>query len=160
MKQQQGTLAISIQHHYHAASLLLPFKKEQPPVAENLSPRNFYYYPAANVYYDPTRHHYIFLDSTAKTWKESNELPDSIKNSLDKNVVLNNITPPVWKNNEQHRMVYAASLYANATDFKEKPVKKEPVPDKDTAEKKEDQQKEKGIKGFFKKLFKKKKEDK
>jgi hypothetical protein len=140
-------------------------KKAEPPDTE---PRKVYFYPKANVYFDTKEQEYLFFDSIGMSWQENKNLPDSIRGRLEKNVVLEKEVPPVWKNNEQHRLVYSATLYATKQDLEEK--EPEPIASASSDSPKSGQQagtagadpepqKESGLKRFFKKLFGKKKFD-
>ncbi|MEI6949251.1 hypothetical protein V9K67_18850 [Paraflavisolibacter sp. H34] len=125
-------------------------------------PDSFYYYPKANIYYHIPKQEFIYFDSNEHHWRTSRQLPDSLQQGLDKNVMLNDPPLPVWKENEQHRLVYSVSFYASPEDFKEKPPPPQgPVPypqgeisQGDTTAVPE--KREKGIKGFFNRLFGKK----
>jgi hypothetical protein len=126
-------------------------------------PDSFYYYPKANIYYHIPKHEFIYFDPAEDSWHTSRQLPDSLKYALDKNVLLNDPPLPVWKENEQHRLIYAVSFYASPEDFKEKPVEPPPsaaqtgtISQGDTTV---PAKKEKGVKGFFKRLFGKNKEE-
>lgn len=140
-------------------------KKAEPPDTE---PRKVYYYPKANVYFDTKMQEYFYFDSVGMTWQENKNLPDSIRGRLEKNVVLDKEVPPVWKNNEQHRLVYSATLYATKEDFKEKepepiastsPDSQKTGPQANSGDAEPGTEKESGLKRFFRKLFGKKKFD-
>ena len=124
---------------------------------------SFYYYPKANVYYNRTDNNYIFPDHNG-SWEVAKDLPQSKSYILDKKVDLNSSTVDIWKENENHRMVYAVELYAADSDLKQPPVEKysppPATPEKvDSIEVNDENKKEKGLKGFFKKIFKKKKDE-
>ncbi|MBD0288599.1 MAG: hypothetical protein ICV79_24730 [Flavisolibacter sp.] len=124
--------------------------KNVPPAATII-----YYYPKVNVYYDTLKKDYLYLDKNTGTWQENEQLPEDLNEDLDTQVVLQNPEQPVWRNNEQHRLIYAVSLYATPSDLKEEPAeksasnKKAASDDTDASEKKES-----GIKKFFRKIFK------
>ena len=80
---------------------------------------------------------------------------------MDKGVLLDTFSQPVWKDNQNHRLIYSAVLYRSPNDTVEKkpgPVVQKPVADVDTSvgQKKE----KKGLSKFLDKLFGKKKKDK
>ena len=121
---------------------------------EDITTHTFYYYPKANVYYDTVAKNYTYPSVDGYTWQTSKELPDHLMANLDTHVLLSNAASPVWSENEQHRMIYAVSLYASSDDVKEEKKNDERVytakaKKKQPAEKKN----ETGVEKFFKKLF-------
>lgn len=131
-------------------------------------PPQYYYYPRANVYFDSANKEYIFQSNDSMSWQSAKQIPAVVLEMMDKNVLIENPPDPVWKNNEVHRLVYSAVLYAKPGDTvvkkKEvKPKKKPVVPaidSSETAEKKD----RKGLGKLLDKIFgrnkKKKDEDK
>ena len=144
------------------AAVIVGFATRQNPKKATPSSYSFYYYPKANVYFNKTDNNYAFLNESG-TWQVAKDLPASKNFVLDKKVDLTSSSAQIWKDNDRHKMVYAVSLYAEASDLKEPSAQKvqPPPPAKEEAEEKEkpDAKKDQGVKGFFKKLFKKKKED-
>lgn len=130
--------------------------KSDRPVA----PHTYYYYPKANFYYDSTAGNYICWDSSATEWKNTDQLPVQ-QLDLGKRVRIGESLNPVWKDNQQHRLIYSVSLYSEPEDFKKKKV---PVSNSDkktdSALSEEKDEKKSGVKKFFERIFppKKKKE--
>lgn len=118
---------------------------DRPPI-----PHVYYYYPKANFYYDSTDSEYILWDSTKANWTESNELPLQ-QVDLGKRVRLGEAPQPVWKENQQHRLIYSVSLYSDAEDFK-RPKKQEQEKPNIVAEP-EQIKKKTGLKKFFERIF-------
>lgn len=124
-------------------------------------PPKYFYYPKANVYFDTVNKDYIFLGSDGATWTSGKEIPAAMHSMMDKSVLLDTFSQPVWKDNQNHRLIYSAVLYRSPNDTVEKkpgPVVQKPVADVDTSvgQKKE----KKGLSKFLDKLFGKKKKDK
>ena len=121
--------------------------------------RTYYYYPKANLYYDSTKGNYILWDSLASTWKSTDKLPVQ-QIDLGKTVRIGQVVEPVWKENQQHRLIYSVSLYSAAEDFK-KPAKIEVTEEySNVAGKSQKAEKKTGVRKFFERIFppKKKKE--
>ncbi len=118
----------------------------------------YYFFPKANVYFDSTDGLYSYLNSADGQWQSNNKLPDSIKNLLDKKVALEKTSSPVWKDNQQHRLVYGVNLYTSSSDFKET-TKRPTTPSK---QKTDSIKNDNGssIERFFKRLFGGKKDKK
>jgi len=145
------------------AAVIVGFATRQSPKKATSSSYSFYYYPKANVYYNTTDNNYIYSDGNGN-WEVAKDLPENKSYILDKKVQLNYTSADIWKENEKHRMVYAVALYADDSDLKQPPPEKYSPPPSapakvDSVEVKEDSRKEKGLKGFLKKIFKKKKEE-
>lgn len=145
-----------------AAYLIFSPKKEHAFLNSDrpVSLHTYYYYPKANFYYDSTKGNYILWDSTNLEWITSENLPVQ-QSDLGKTVRIGQVTEPVWRENEQHRLIYSVSLYSAPEDFKKPPkveVSQENKPklssDSQKAEKKT------GVGKFFERIFasKKKKE--
>src|SRR5215217_3126445 len=98
-----------------------PVKKTAPAIY------SFDYYPKANIYYNKTNDTYAFL-TTDGHWQMVKSIPVSSSLSLDKKVELTSTTANVWKDNDRHRMIYAASLYGSSSDLKDPAPKVEPPP--------------------------------
>ena len=123
-------------------------------------PPKYYFYPKANVYFDTVNKDYIFLGSDGATWTSGKEIPAAMHSMMDKSVLLDTFTQPVWKDNQNHRLIYSAVLYRSPNDTVEKkpdPVVQKPVANVDTTEQKKEK---KGLRKFLDKLFGKKKKDK
>jgi hypothetical protein len=123
-------------------------------------PPKYYYYPKANVYFDSVNRDYIFLGSDGATWTSGKEIPAAMHSMMDKSVLLDTFSQPVWKDNQNHRLIYSAVLYRSPNDTVEKkpePVVQKPTVTADTVEQKKEK---KGLRKFLDKLFGKKKKDK
>jgi hypothetical protein len=139
---------------------------KQAEVAEDATalPPQYYYYPKANVYFDSANKTYFFQSGDSLNWQSAQQIPAVVMALMDKNVFIADAQEPVWQNNDNHRLVYSAVLYATPNDTLQKKVVRTvkkttvvPVDSAALAEKKP----RKGINGLFDKLFgrnKKKKE--
>ena len=112
------------------AILALSPKKENKLLGSNrpVELHTYYYYPKANFYYDSTAGNYVCWDSSTLEWKTTDKLPVQ-QEDLGKRVRIGDSPATVWKENENHRLIYSVSLYSDAKDFKkkEKPVVKDTV---------------------------------
>jgi hypothetical protein len=146
------------------ATLLLFFacndnKAEKTVVAP--PPPKYYFYPKANVYFDTVNKDYVFLGNDGRTWTSQKQIPAAMQSLMDKSVFLDSFSQPVWKDNQNHKLIYSAVLYASPADTieKEEPrvVMQKPAAKTgtDSVEKKE----KKGLRKFLDKLFGKKKRD-
>lgn len=81
--------------------------------------KNIYYYPTSNIYFDADNNHYIVIDGD-KGWSVKDELLPEQSANLGRRVLVNNPAVPVWKANDDHKMVYAASLYTTTDDYNQK----------------------------------------
>jgi len=134
----------------------MSISSDRPPTSKRVSvaPHTYYYYPKANFYYDSTNGNYIGWDSTEASWKETDKLPVQV--DMGKTVRIGPSSEPVWKENEQHRLIYSVSLYGAPEDFK-KPEKIQPrqKPKSDSTVKPE--KKKTGVGKFFNRIFSPKK---
>ena len=141
------------------AILALSPKKESKLLQSNrpIEVHTYYYYPKANFYYDSTAGNYVCWDSAASEWKTTDKLPVQ-QEDLGKRVRIGDLAAPVWRENENHRLIYSVSLYSDAKDFKkkEKPVVKDTLKS-DTLTTEEKVEKKSGVKKFFEKIFPSKK---
>lgn len=140
------------------AFLACSTKKAEQPKITPLQPR-YYFYPRANVYFDSANMDFIFQGNDGQTWQTETQIPAAMQALLDKNIRIDSPSTPVWKDNENHRLLFSALLYTSPSDTQE--IKKPAVlpPPKDTVEKKKER---KGLRKFFDKIFnrKKRKEEK
>lgn len=124
----------------------------------------YMYYPKVNVYYHVANNEYLAFDSSEKKWTSRKELDSGYKASLGKNIVLNITDEPIWKNNDQHRLIYGTSLYTSSSDVKEKFIEdsiqslppKKPVVVKNSSDTVEEEKKRSGFRRFMDRIFKKK----
>jgi uncharacterized membrane protein YgcG len=86
------------------------------PVQQYSDQQNFYYYPDANVYYNPACNNYIYNDGT--TWLTVNVLPYNIRINNLPRVMVYHRGPQVWLDNRFHRDNY----YGNNYRFQQQPV--------------------------------------
>jgi hypothetical protein len=118
-------------------------------------PPKYYFYPRANVYYDSANKDFVYLSNDGKTWQAEKQIPAAMQVLLDKNILIDTPAQPVWKDNERHKLIYSALLYASPADTQavkeEKPLVKE-VP-------KEVKKEKKGLGKFLDKIFGRKKKD-
>ncbi len=145
-----------------AAFLVFSPKKEHAFLNSDrpVSLHTYYYYPKANFYYDSTKGNYILWDSTNLKWMTTDNLPVQ-QSDLGKTVRIGQVTEPVWKENEQHRLIYSVTLYSGPEDFKKPPkveISEENNPNQPGELQKAD--KKSGVRKFFDRIFppKKKKE--
>lgn len=113
----------------------------------------FFYFPRANVYFDSANKEYIFLANDSTGWQTAKQIPNVMQGLMDKSAYIQNPPQPVWADNEKHKLVYSALLYATAQDtVAKKPVPKPvaPLPVADTLAK---EKKRKGIKKLVDKIF-------
>jgi len=130
-------------------------KAETIVVATPAPSPKYYFFPKANVYFDSVNKDYLFLTNESRTWSTAKQIPDVMQSMMDKSVLIDSPSTPVWKDNQNHKLVYSALLYASPNDTVEKkapptvqkPVTPEPV-------KKE----KKGLRKFLDKIFGKKKD--
>lgn len=132
--------------------LLFACKESRREPKNPLLTPQYYFYPKANVYFDSANKDYIFLANDGRTWQSARQIPAAMQTFMDKSVLIEHPSQPVWKDNEQHKLVYAALLYTQPSDTIEK---KEPViVEKNVPPPPDPQKKErKGIRKFFDKLF-------
>lgn len=124
---------------------------------------SFYYYPKVNVYYDATRANYIYSLDSGKTWDSMVDKLNKVPTTLGKEVIIDSPLSEVWKANEMHRRLYGGTLL-NIISADTGILVKKTLPKKvtginktktDTININEDTPKKR--KGFFRKIFGKKK---
>jgi hypothetical protein len=126
-----------------------------PPPA--MQPARYYYFPKANVYFDSANKEYVFLGNNGTSWETQKQIPAAMQSMMDKSVFIDSPQTPVWKDNENHKLLYSALLYASPNDtVEDKPRPAVQKPPTDSVVKKE----KKGLRKFFDKIFGKKKKDK
>jgi hypothetical protein len=125
----------------------------------------FYFYPKPNIYYDIEKKEYYVFSSAGNKWEIKTALTENEKAMLGEKVVIDTPSVPVYANNADHRILYSASLYSDEREIREKYIedslKSVPKKPDTTAGKKKEvlDEKESGIKKFFKKIFGKNKEE-
>ncbi|MDQ3278047.1 MAG: hypothetical protein M3Q06_06960 [Bacteroidota bacterium] len=136
-------------------------EKAEPESPATLPPQ-YYYFPKANVYVDSANRAYLFLANDGKTWQSAKQIPAAMQALMDKSVLIQNPAQPVWENNENHRLVYSALLYATASDTTKKEAPKSKIVSSKSEEDsvKEAAKDRKGLRKFFDKIFGKNKKDK
>lgn len=121
-------------------------------------PPKYYFYPKANVYFDTVNKEYLFLSSDEKTWQSAKQIPAAMQAMMDKNVLIDTPGKPVWKDNDRHKLIYSALLYASPADTQiVKPVA--PPVIKEAPPKEEIKKERKGLRKFLDKIFGRKKKD-
>ena len=119
-------------------------------------PPKYFYYPKANVYFDTVNKDYLFLGGDGK-WVTEKQIPAVVQAMMDKHVLLDTFSQPVWKDNENHRLVYSAALYASPKDTVDEVP--EPVVLKPATPEPEVKKEKKGLRRFLDKLFSRKKKE-
>lgn len=129
-------------------------QKRLPQKTASLPPQ-YYYYPRANVYFDSANKQYVFLTADSSSWQSSAQVPAVVKSLMDKGVLIEHPSHPVWKDNDKHRLVYSALLYATPNDTIEKVEPPQPVADTPVKapEESKPEKKRSGIRRFFDKIF-------
>lgn len=90
------------------------------PQKKSTQGTTFYYFPKANVYYDLEQKEYYVLDSVAGNWQQKKQLPVEEQSHLGKKIVIENPSVPVYKDNNQHRMIYGIVLYSSPEEMRQK----------------------------------------
>lgn len=80
----------------------------------------FYFYPKPNVYYDVERKTYYLFEPSKGAWERRETLDAASLAALGKKVVIDTPGVPVYKDNEQHRLIYSATLYASQEEMRRK----------------------------------------
>lgn len=75
------------------------------------SEAGFYYYPLKNVYYDLEKKIFLYSLDSAKTWRSVANASSDEPVTLGEKVILNKTGGEVFKNNEEHRKLYAGKLF-------------------------------------------------
>lgn len=141
-------------------SLTFPFlfacnNQQQVKEAARLAPQ-YYYYPRANVYFDSANKEYLFLASDGQAWQTAKQIPAVVQGLMDKTILIQSPADPVWKDNEKHRLVYSAVLYAtpNDTVAKKEVPRTAKKPSGQSAGSSDEVKKErKGVRKFIDKIF-------
>ena len=93
--------------------------------------RDYYYYPAANVYYRPADRMWFHLDG--RDWRVGVSLPTSIHIDFDRSVSLTMETDRPFEFHEQVRSYYPADYFVSRVRVKEKggkPIEARDAPDR------------------------------
>lgn len=123
---------------------------EQKPV--KLQPQ-YFYFPRANVYFDSANKAYVFLANDSTGWQMAKQIPNVMQGLMDKSAYIQNPPEPVWTDNEKHKLIYSALLYATAQDTVMKKVVPKPVAPPPVADTLAKERKRKGIKKLVDKIF-------
>lgn len=126
--------------------------KPETKEVTTLAPQ-YYYFPRANVYFDSANKNYVFLGNDGKNWETARQIPNVMQGLMDKSILVQSPSDPVWKDNEKHKLVYSALLYATPNDTvakKELPKIVERVPSDST---KKEEKKRKGVRKIIDKIF-------
>src|SRR5918993_4211375 len=91
-------------------------KKAEKIVVAPPPPPKYYFFPKANVYFDSVNKDYLFLTNESRTWSTAKQIPDVMQSMMDKSVLIDSPSTPVWKDNQNHKLVYSALLYASPND--------------------------------------------
>lgn len=76
----------------------------------------FYYYPEKNVYYDPAKKDFWYSLNGAKSWSSFKNNKNTEPTHLGQRVVIRSEKAEVFKDNENHRKIYAGRLYLINSD--------------------------------------------
>lgn len=93
--------------------LLLGLIAMKPAAAQQLT---FYYYPDANVYYNPSAKQYIYFTNGA--WTPVAVLPGTVVVKNKPRVVVYSNTPQVWVLNKEHIVKYKKQPNGKAVGYK------------------------------------------
>jgi len=96
-----------------AVVLLLAITAGKSSMAQQLT---FYYYPDANVYYNPAKKQYIYYTGT--TWTPVTVLPGTMVVKNKPRVVVYSNTPQVWVMNKEHVVKYKNQPNGKAVGYK------------------------------------------
>lgn len=93
-------------------------------------------------------------------WQSAKQIPAVVQGLMDKSVLVPNPPQPVWKDNENHKLLYSALLYATPNDTVVKKQIPKPVAKQKIPEEKEKKKDRKGLRRFIDKIFSGIKKDK
>jgi len=128
---------------------------------DNVQGTKFRYYPKSNIYYDVEQERYYLIVNDQ--WQRSKSITKEQQAYLEKHVIIDKPGVPVWKDNDQHRLIYGAALYTSSADYRRKfyedSIKSLPkkirIPRTDSVQHEEN--KRSGVRKFLDRLFGKKK---
>lgn len=119
----------------------------------------FYFYPESNTYLDADNGLYYMLDQN-KGWQETVQLSSAQEAALGTRVLITDPQKPVWKNNEQDRLLYSVALHTSPEVYQKNLYEDSinSLPKKiENKERKEIEEKEKtGLGKLLEKVFSKK----
>ncbi|MCW3108261.1 MAG: hypothetical protein JWQ09_2767 [Segetibacter sp.] len=75
----------------------------------------FYYYPDKNVYYDPVKKDFWYSLNGTKSWSKFTNANNVEPATLGEKVVIYSSKADVYRDNENHRKLYAGRLYSIST---------------------------------------------
>jgi hypothetical protein len=78
------------------------------------------YYPRSNVYLDQDNKVYLLFDTVEQSWQRRAELAPKEQEALGPSVPIEDAPRPVYRANEQHRLVYGTSIYSNDAELAKK----------------------------------------
>ncbi|MDQ6814895.1 MAG: hypothetical protein M3040_14260 [Bacteroidota bacterium] len=85
---------------------------------------HFFYYPEKNVYYNPISKSFWYSLNGTKSWNTFTNGSLSEPTTLGRKIVINTISPEVFKDNENHRKLYAGKLLnINTIDSSQSKIK-------------------------------------
>jgi hypothetical protein len=134
--------------------------------SEKVSEIEFDYYPEKNIYFNVARSTFIYSIDGAKSWDSLHTSSKEEQKLLGRKEKIYTKTPEVWKENKTHLSMYEGKIMQMISEVDRNSVTSdEEVSDKRTiaknsgtaVPKKAVAPKKKGIKGFFDKVFGKKK---
>ena len=123
----------------------------------------FYYYPNKNVYYDVEKKKFFYSLDGAKTWNSFIDISDREPSALGEKVVINSPDSVIFRDNENHRRLYAGKLYrinnsdvnvaANVPEVSERKIISKPKSATPGDDAEVDSTVKKGIRKLFDKIF-------
>jgi hypothetical protein len=124
---------------------------------ENVQGTKFEFYPKSNIYYDVEKERYYLIVNDE--WQRKKNITKEQQSRLGKHVRIDKPGVPVWKDNEQHRLIYGTALYTSSADYRRKFYedsikslpKKPVVPMSDSVRNEEN--KRSGVRKFLDRLF-------
>lgn len=129
------------------------------------APRQFYYYPDLNLYFDVAANNYLYSLDGAVTWDSIHAEASNFSTHLGDKILITADTDSIWKDNTRHRDKYGGYIYNimidDSTDTSGKDVvtEREIVKKKGSVVKKDEEKikERKGLGKLLNRIFGKKK---
>ncbi|MDB5232079.1 MAG: hypothetical protein JWN76_2884 [Chitinophagaceae bacterium] len=103
-----------------AVVIAITFHFQSCTGGNNAQGSKFYYYPKSNIYYDVDNKHYLAFNDSSNSWQSLDTLTRQQLVSLGKRILINHPADPVYKNNDNDRMIYSVALYVPPAVIHEK----------------------------------------
>lgn len=97
--------------HFLAIILVLLFFSLACKTDKHTAELEFNYYPDKNVYYDPLKKEFLYSLDGAKSWSKFADSNITESTTMGEKVVVFSKNATVYKDNENHRKLYAGRLY-------------------------------------------------